>query len=79
MNIARIVLAVIVVLMAGYSLIMRELWLAPYTLLAVGVLQLITGIVEMRLGRKGYSALSFAFGWLCFCRYYCHFSTSLTR
>ncbi|MBR7554125.1 hypothetical protein ACFFJI_05095 [Allobacillus sp. GCM10007491] len=60
MNIARIVLAVIVVLMAGYSIIMREFWLLPYTLIAVGVLQVVNGMVEMKLGRKGFGVISFA-------------------
>lgn len=59
MNIIRIILAVIVVLLSGYSLITGEFGFMPYTLFLLGGMLFVMGMIENREKRKGNALISF--------------------
>ncbi|MCT2536466.1 DUF3953 domain-containing protein [Aquibacillus koreensis] len=52
MKILRVILAITVVSLAGYSLITDEYGLIPYTLLILGLLLVVMGINEILEKRK---------------------------
>lgn len=65
MKIIRVILAVIAVFLSGYSLITGEFGIMPYTLLLLGLMLLVMGIIEIQEKRKGNAIISFlsaAFG-----------------
>ena len=58
LKVSRIILAVIVIIMAGYGLLTENQLLQPYMLFFLGLMMLILGLEEFQKGRKVYSYLS---------------------
>ncbi|MDN4494482.1 YczI family protein [Ureibacillus aquaedulcis] len=66
MKIIRLILAIIVCALSGYSLLTGEFGPMPYSLLLLGVMIFLTGITEYREKRKVTGILSFISGTFCF-------------
>jgi len=58
---SRIILAVIVIIMAGYGLLTENHLLQPYMLFFLGLMMLILGLEEFQKGRKVFSLFVFMF------------------
>ncbi|KAA0560437.1 DUF3953 domain-containing protein [Rossellomorea aquimaris] len=58
LKVSRIILALIVITMAGYSLLTENHWLQPYMLFLLGLMMLVMGLEEFQRGRKAYGYLS---------------------
>ena len=58
LKISRIILAVIVIIMAGYGLLTENHLLQPYMLFFLGLMMLILGLEEFQKGRQVYGYLS---------------------
>ncbi|MCQ6277535.1 YczI family protein [Bacillus sp. V3B] len=58
LKISRVILAVIVITMAGYGLLTENHWLQPYMLFFLGLMMLVMGLEEFQKGRKVYGYLS---------------------
>ena len=58
LKVSRIILAVIVIIMAGYGLLTENQLLQPYMLFFLGLMMLILGLEEFQKGRKVYGYLS---------------------
>ncbi|MFD2760170.1 YczI family protein [Lentibacillus juripiscarius] len=52
MKAARIILAIVVVFLAGYSVVAKEFGVMPYALLFTGLMNLVFGISEFQEKRK---------------------------
>ena len=52
LKILRVILSVIGIALAGYVLITKNFVFMPYMLLAMGLLGLVTGVVELQAKRK---------------------------
>ncbi|MCP1097066.1 DUF3953 domain-containing protein [Peribacillus frigoritolerans] len=50
----RIILAIVVIVLSGYSLIAQTLELMPYYMFSLGAFMLVTGFVEIQKERKGF-------------------------
>ncbi|WP_048685438.1 DUF3953 domain-containing protein, partial [Bacillus sp. 220_BSPC] len=50
----RIILAIVVIVLSGYSLIAQTLELMPYYMFSLGAFMLVTGFVEIQKDRKGF-------------------------
>lgn len=59
MKIIRVILAIIVFALSGYSLLTREYGLIPYMLLLLALMVLITGTIEIQEKRKVAAIISF--------------------
>ena len=58
LKISRVILAAIVIIMAGYGLLTENQWLQPYMLFFLGLMMLVLGLEEFQKGRKVYGYLS---------------------
>lgn len=58
LKVSRIILALIVITMASYSLLTENHWLQPYMLFFLGLMMLVMGLEEFQRGRKAYGYLS---------------------
>ncbi|PRA73945.1 DUF3953 domain-containing protein [Peribacillus simplex] len=54
MKMVRIILAIVVIVLSGYSLIAQTLELMPYYMFSLGAFMLVTGFVEIQKDRKGF-------------------------
>ncbi|MEC0347696.1 DUF3953 domain-containing protein [Peribacillus frigoritolerans] len=50
----RMILALVVIVLSGYSLIAQTLELMPYYMFFLGAFMLVTGFVEIQKDRKGF-------------------------
>ena len=58
LKVSRVILAAIVIIMAGYGLLTENQLLQPYMLFFLGLMMLILGLEEFQKGRKVYGYLS---------------------
>ena len=54
----RIILSIIVIVAASYSLLTKNFGIMPYTLLVMGVLSFVTGSIELQAKRKTNALIS---------------------
>ncbi|TFH58960.1 DUF3953 domain-containing protein [Peribacillus frigoritolerans] len=54
MKVVRMILALVVIVLSGYSLIAQTLELMPYYMFFLGAFMLVTGFVEIQKDRKGF-------------------------
>ncbi|MGE7921468.1 DUF3953 domain-containing protein [Viridibacillus sp. NPDC093762] len=59
MEILRIILSVIVIALAGYSLITKNFEFMSYLMLFLGAFMLVTGLVELQKDRKRFEEYMF--------------------
>ncbi|KWW22067.1 hypothetical protein AS888_05485 [Peribacillus simplex] len=50
----RIILAIVIIVLSGYSLITQTFKLMPYYIFFLGAFILVTGFVELQKDRKGF-------------------------
>ncbi|WP_179891203.1 DUF3953 domain-containing protein [Bacillus sp. AFS017274] len=50
----RIILAIVVIVLSGYSLITQTFELMPYYMFFLGAFMLVTGLAELQKDRKGF-------------------------
>ena len=67
----RIILAIVVIVLSGYSLITQTFELFPYYMFFLGAFMLVTGLAELQKDRKGFwgymnIAISLFIFFLCF-------------
>ncbi|MGG0412592.1 DUF3953 domain-containing protein [Peribacillus simplex] len=60
MKIVRIILAIVVIVLSGYSLITQTLELMPYYMFFLGALILVIGLAELRKDRKVWGYMNIA-------------------
>jgi hypothetical protein len=60
LKVFRMVLASIVIVMAGYGLMTDNFWIQPYMLFLMGVMLLVMGLEEFQKGKIVYGYLSAA-------------------
>ncbi|HLR61954.1 MAG TPA: YczI family protein [Lentibacillus sp.] len=78
MKIARVILAVTVVLLSGYMLITGEYGVLPYTHSLLGIMFIIWGVAEFKENRKAMAVLVFLTGgFILFVSIYVLFSWQL--
>ena len=54
MNVVRTILAIVVIVLSGYSLITQTFELMPYYMFILGAFILVSGFIELQKDRKGF-------------------------
>jgi len=54
LNVVRTILAIVVIVLSGYSLITQTFELMPYYMFILGAFILVSGFIELQKDRKGF-------------------------